>query len=67
LKYKNEWLEKVNNENQYYECRIGSIARTNGDDTTNYLRLTCCWAEMNNFYVEYTYNDDSDTELLSDK
>ena len=67
LKYKNDWLEMVNRHNEYYECRIGSISKVIGDDTTNYLRLTCSWTEIDRFYVEYTYNDDSDTELLSDK
>jgi hypothetical protein len=67
LKYTKEWLEMVNRHNEVYECRIGSICRVNGDDNTNYFRLTCSWCEIDKSYVECTYDDDSDTELLSYK
>jgi hypothetical protein len=66
-KYKNEWCDMVNRHNQYYECRINSISRSNGDDTTNYFHLTCRWTEIDRFYVEYTYEDDSESVLAEDK
>jgi hypothetical protein len=67
LKYSRLWLEIVNEHNEFYECQIGSFCRVNGDDTTNYFRLTCSWREKDKSYVECRFEDDDDTEILSNK
>ena len=65
--YRNEWVDWVNRHNMHYQCRVSLISRIDSYDNTDYLHLTCRWCEIDRMYVEFTYDDDSETELLSDK
>ena len=61
--YCKEWLQQVNRHNKYWSCRINYVE----GGSRGGIMICCGWWETDRAYVEYSYDDESESELVSDK